>query len=149
MVCEKGKRNRATPTTGQVFYSTRLLTPIPFHNTNLIMAAMMPGPGSGRNQTANPYDHYDAPIEDNDDDLIDPDDGMYSSYLSQHHPSSQNMLTRYLWCSHSRRPRRPLSQQQQHQRPRSSNRQHHLSTITIQCPNCQFRSRLPQQHHRR
>ncbi|KAI5366588.1 Putative Yip1 domain-containing protein [Septoria linicola] len=36
------------------------------------MAAMMPGPGSGRNQSANPYDHYDAPIEN--DDLIDPDD---------------------------------------------------------------------------
>ncbi|KAL9527842.1 hypothetical protein SMMN14_08781 [Sphaerulina musiva] len=36
------------------------------------MAAMMPGPGSGRNQSANPYEHYDASIED--DDLIDPDD---------------------------------------------------------------------------
>lgn len=34
---------------------------------------MMPGPGSGRNQSANPYEHYDASIED--DDLIDPDDG--------------------------------------------------------------------------
>ncbi|EMF10668.1 Yip1 domain protein [Sphaerulina musiva SO2202] len=33
---------------------------------------MMPGPGSGRNQSANPYEHYDASIED--DDLIDPDD---------------------------------------------------------------------------
>lgn len=37
------------------------------------MAAMMPGPGSGPNQSANPYEHYDASIED--DDLIDPDDG--------------------------------------------------------------------------
>lgn len=36
------------------------------------MAAMMPGPGSGHNQSANPYEHYDASIED--DDLIDPDD---------------------------------------------------------------------------
>ncbi|GIZ43540.1 hypothetical protein CKM354_000676400 [Cercospora kikuchii] len=36
------------------------------------MAAMIPGPGSGRNQSANPYEHYDAPVEE--DDLIDPDD---------------------------------------------------------------------------
>lgn len=41
------------------------------------MAAMMPGPGSGRNQSANPYEHYDAPVEE--DDLIDPDDGMRHS----------------------------------------------------------------------
>ncbi|KAK3691176.1 hypothetical protein LTR37_018831 [Vermiconidia calcicola] len=34
------------------------------------MAAMMPAT-SGGNQTANPYEHYDAPVED---DLIDPDD---------------------------------------------------------------------------
>ncbi|PPJ51985.1 hypothetical protein CBER1_09305 [Cercospora berteroae] len=36
------------------------------------MAAMMLGPGSGRNQSANPYEHYDAPV--GEDDLIDPDD---------------------------------------------------------------------------
>lgn len=35
------------------------------------MAAMMPS-GTG-NQSANPYERYDAPVED---DLIDPDDGM-------------------------------------------------------------------------
>lgn len=35
------------------------------------MAAMMAS-GTGANQTANPYEQYDAPIED---DLIDPDDG--------------------------------------------------------------------------
>lgn len=34
------------------------------------MAAMMPS-GTG-NQSANPYEQYDAPVED---DLIDPDDG--------------------------------------------------------------------------
>ena len=35
------------------------------------MAAMMPA-AAGGNQSANPYEHYDAPVED---DLIDPDDG--------------------------------------------------------------------------
>lgn len=35
------------------------------------MAAMLPS-GGGANQSANPYEHYDAPV---DDDLIDPDDG--------------------------------------------------------------------------
>ncbi len=35
------------------------------------MAAIMPS-GTGANQTANPYERYDAPVED---DLIDPDDG--------------------------------------------------------------------------
>ncbi len=37
----------------------------------MTMAAMMPS-GTG-NQSANPYERYDAPVED---DLIDPDDGM-------------------------------------------------------------------------
>jgi hypothetical protein len=40
------------------------------------MAAMMPGPGSGRNQSANPYERYDEPVVE-DDDLIVPDDGIY------------------------------------------------------------------------
>jgi hypothetical protein len=35
------------------------------------MAAIMPT-GTGGNQSSNPYDRYDAPVED---DLIDPDDG--------------------------------------------------------------------------
>ncbi|KAK5117869.1 hypothetical protein LTR85_008643 [Meristemomyces frigidus] len=34
--------------------------------------AMMPSGGGGSNQTANPYEHYDAPMVE--DDLIDPDD---------------------------------------------------------------------------
>jgi len=39
------------------------------------MAAMMPsGGGGGGNQSANPYEHYDAPVEE---DLIDPDDGEF------------------------------------------------------------------------
>lgn len=44
------------------------------------MAAMMPS--GGGNQSANPYEHYDAPVDDNDD-LIDPDDGKShpSNYL--------------------------------------------------------------------
>lgn len=36
------------------------------------MAAMMTSGGGGPNQSSNPYEHYDAPVED---DLIDPDDG--------------------------------------------------------------------------
>lgn len=51
------------------------------------MAAMMPGPGSGRNQSANPYEHYDAPVEE--DDLIDPDDGMRHSIQTISLPYSQ------------------------------------------------------------
>lgn len=31
--------------------------------------------GAGGNQSSNPYEHYDAPVED---DLIDPDDGTPS-----------------------------------------------------------------------
>ncbi|TKA22057.1 hypothetical protein B0A50_08436 [Salinomyces thailandicus] len=37
------------------------------------MAAIMPSGGNANNQTANPYEHYDAPSVE-DDDLIDPDD---------------------------------------------------------------------------
>ena len=37
------------------------------------MAAMMPSGGGGGGQSANPYEHYDAPTIE--DDLIDPDDG--------------------------------------------------------------------------
>jgi hypothetical protein len=42
------------------------------------MAAMMPSGTSG-NQSANPYEHYDAPAVE--DDLIDPDDGMPSTAI--------------------------------------------------------------------
>lgn len=41
------------------------------------MAAMMPSGGGGGGQSANPYEHYDAPTVE--DDLIDPDDGELSS----------------------------------------------------------------------
>lgn len=44
------------------------------------MAALMPS-GTGVNQSANPYEQYDAPVED---DLIDPDDGT----LPVHPPKS-------------------------------------------------------------
>ena len=46
------------------------------------MAAMMPSGVSG-NQSANPYDRYDAPVED---DLIDPDDGslLFQNYHVVH-----------------------------------------------------------------
>lgn len=37
------------------------------------MAAMLPGTGGGSARTANPYEAYDNPVEE--DDLIDPDDG--------------------------------------------------------------------------
>lgn len=37
------------------------------------MAAMMPSGGGGGGRSANPYEHYDAPVVE--DDLIDPDDG--------------------------------------------------------------------------
>lgn len=44
------------------------------------MAAMMPsGPTNSGNQTANPYDRYDAPTDG--DDLIDPDDGKRAKPL--------------------------------------------------------------------
>lgn len=39
------------------------------------MAAMMPGGGGGNAASANPYEQYDSPNVDGDDDLIDPDDG--------------------------------------------------------------------------
>lgn len=38
------------------------------------MAAMLPAGAGGSSQSANPYEHYDEPLAD--DDLIDPDDGM-------------------------------------------------------------------------
>ena len=44
------------------------------------MAAMMPS-GTGSNQSANPYERYDAPVED---DLIDPDDGTTNSRSKDH-----------------------------------------------------------------
>ncbi len=34
---------------------------------------MLPGTGGGSARTANPYEPYDNPVEE--DDLIDPDDG--------------------------------------------------------------------------
>ena len=37
------------------------------------MAGFLPPGGGGNNQTANPYEYYDAPVVE--DDLIDPDDG--------------------------------------------------------------------------
>jgi hypothetical protein len=44
------------------------------------MAAMLPGPGSGSARTANPYEAYDNPVDE--DDLIDPDDGEHLTPLS-------------------------------------------------------------------
>lgn len=61
------------------------------------MAAMMPS-GTGANQSANPYDRYDAPV---DDGLIDPDDGMAHSPLILY---DYTLITRN---SNPRRPRRP------------------------------------------
>lgn len=49
------------------------------------MAAMMPS-GVGGNQSGNPYDRYDAPVED---DLIDPDDG--SLPFQNHHVVHTNL----------------------------------------------------------
>jgi len=61
------------------------------------MAAMMPS-GGGGSQSANPYEHYDAPTVE--DDLIDPDDGTRISTAS-----AAVFQTLKYTASHSRRAR--------------------------------------------
>ncbi|KAF2484907.1 hypothetical protein BDY17DRAFT_247333 [Neohortaea acidophila] len=46
--------------------------------------------GTGVNQTANPYEQYDAPVED---DLIDPDDATLDELDDPAHPSDRAPLT--------------------------------------------------------
>lgn len=59
------------------------------------MAAMLPT-GGGSARTANPYEAYDNPVDE--DDLIDPDDGEECLEMDVYRRTSDNM-SQQLWMT--------------------------------------------------